>query len=373
MKTEEALIYLVSCAVNRVTPDAAAVSSADLEALFVFSCGHQLAALCASALRDAGINDSRFSQEWAKQLWLNRNVRMQRLEVLKRLEEAGIWYMPMKGVILQDSYPQAGLRQMSDNDILFDSDRAEDVREIMESLGFTTEIYDSEHRDTYIKEPAYYFEMHRVFFADDVPYEAFLTYYSGIRDRMLKDEGNRFGYHLSHEDFYIYMIAHEYKHYMWGGTGLRSLLDVYVYLRKHAGTLDMDYISGEMKKLGIADFEEKNRRLALKVFSPEFFSAEKISAADDVLNALTAQEREMLGYFITSGAYGTYEHTISNAVESMGKFRYVLQRIFIPLRLVEKYYPFFYRHKMLLPLLPLYRLVKRREGARNEIRVLRKL
>ena len=28
------------------------------------------------------------------------------------------------------------------------------------------------------------------------------------------------------------MIVHEYKHYSGGGTGLRSLLDTYVYLRK---------------------------------------------------------------------------------------------------------------------------------------------
>ena len=369
MKTEEALIYLVSCAVNRITPDSGLVRSFDREALFSLAFEHQLTVLCASALRDAGEKDPRFNQEWINELWLNRNFRMQRLELLKRLEDAGIWYMPMKGVILQDCYPQAGMRQMCDNDILFDPFRAEDVREIMESIGFKPQKTDFHHHENFIKPPAYKFEMHYTLFAADFPYKKVLNYYSNIKDRMIRDEGSNYGYHLSLEDFYIYMIAHEYKHYMWGGTGLRSLLDVYVYLQHHAGRLDMVYITGEMKKLGIAEFEEKNRGLAFRVFSPEAAAEENGWAFE----RLSPKEQEMLSYFIRSGAYGIYEHTISNGVESLGMFRYILQRIFIPLRLVKKCYPFFYRHKVLLPFLPVYRLVKRREGARNEIKVLRKL
>lgn len=46
----------------------------------------------------------------------------------------------------------------------------------------------------------------------------------------------------------IYMIAHEYKHFSKGGTGLRSLLDTYVFLRHCDETLDKEYVESELKK-----------------------------------------------------------------------------------------------------------------------------
>ena len=64
--------------------------------------------------------------------------------------------------------------------------------------------------------------------------------------------GDGFEKHLSQEDFYLYVTSHEYKHYSAGGTGLRSVLDTYVYLQKAAP--DMDYVTAEAEKLGMAEF-----------------------------------------------------------------------------------------------------------------------
>ncbi|HAM14311.1 MAG TPA: hypothetical protein DCP91_00300, partial [Eggerthellaceae bacterium] len=50
------------------------------------------------------------------------------------------------------------------------------------------------------------------------------------------------------------------------GTGLRSLLDVYVWVRAKGGTLDWDRVSGELAKMGLAEFEARNRRLAMRLF-----------------------------------------------------------------------------------------------------------
>ena len=72
---------------------------------------------------------------------------------------------------------------------------------------------------------------------------------SGLQ--LLKEEGNRFGYRFSDEDFYLFLTAHEYKHYSWGGTGLRSLMDVYVYLKNLEGRLDWNYIKEEIRPASI--------------------------------------------------------------------------------------------------------------------------
>ena len=360
MDIKKTLIYLASCAVNREIPAAEVLEKTDYEVLCRYAGFHQMAGLIGAVLRTAGIRQTSFEQERVTAIWKERVFDTEKEKLLSRMEEAGIWYMPVKGTVLKQYYPQMGMRQMSDIDILFDKEKAADVRGIMTSLGYETVIYDEGHRDDYRKPAAAHFEMHRVLFTDDNTHKKIVSYYRDLNRLLQGDVGSRYGYHLSNEDFYIYMIAHEYCHYSWGGTGIRSLLDVYVFLKRFSEKLDWAYIKKEVRKLGISDFESENRQLADKIFS-------KGSLED-----LDQEEQNMLQYFLSSGMYGTCDHTIQNEVKRVGKFRYVLRRIFLPLEQVRRYYPFFYRHKLLLPLLPFYRLVKRRDGMSRELKVLRK-
>ena len=150
---------------------------------------------------------------------------MERAAILEKLEEAGIWYMPLKGSVLKDLYPRYGMRQMADNDILIDASRAEDVKSIMQSLGFTTECFGMSNHDIYHKPPVSNFEIHTALFGLSHE-EKIYVYYRDVNSRLIKDEGKRCGWHFTPEDFYVYITAHEYKHFSGGGTGLRSFLDV---------------------------------------------------------------------------------------------------------------------------------------------------
>ncbi len=264
--------------------------------------------------------------------------------------------MSLKGVILKDYYPQVGMRQMSDNDILFDAVRADDVKTIMENLGFSTVHFGIGHQDDYQKPPVSHFEMHRMLFAPTAD-ERLYKYYQTVKDRLEKDENNEYGYHFKNEDFYIYMIAHEYKHYYWGGTGIRSLVDTYVFLQKIRDSLDWEYINQECRKLGIEDFEEKNRKLAFAVFST------------GNTWMLSENQEEMLAYFLRSGTYGTKENIILNGVKRKGRLKYIWSRIFPPISVIKNHYPFFYEHKILLPFLPIYRMIKRWDSAKLEISI----
>ena len=357
-KTSEVLIYLASCMVNQEEADPQIIASVDLSELYAMADAHRMTAITAFALESAGVRDGLFLQERSRAVSSEVNFDRERARILKEFEEKQIWYMPLKGTILKKFYPQTGMRQMSDNDILFDADKAKDVHEIMTSLGYETEIYDEGHRDDYTKLPMFHFEMHRVLFDEKTLPESLYRYYRDVGRLLIKDSGNNFGYHLSDEDFYLYMIAHEYKHFAWGGTGLRSLLDTYVYLKKHWGALDWEYITAESEKLGIAEFEKKNRTLALRVFHT------------GGIQKLSEKETELLDYFIESEAYGSMQHAIRNYSKRVGMFRYVMRRTFLPMEDVKKYYPFFCRHKLLLPILPIYRVIRRRHTVILEIRLL---
>ena len=336
------VIYLCASMVNGEEPDKERVASMDLERLYKAADRHLLTGIVGYALEAAGIYESVFVQAKAKAIRKVVLFDTERAKVLQALDEAGIWYMPMKGSVLKDLYPKIGMRQMADNDILYDASRSDDVRTIMEGLGFTTEEFGISHHDHYNKEPVCNFEMHRIMFTD-VTDVVFFRYYDNIKERLIKDPENACGYHFKAEDFYIYMIAHEYKHFSNSGTGLRSLLDTYVYLDQKGGELDLTYIERETQKLGIAEFEKNNRALATRLFSG---------------TPLTEQDEDMLGYVLSSGTYGTMTNYVRNQITKKGRLGYLLSRTFPPYRSMKTLYPILESLPFLLPICWVLRLVK---------------
>jgi hypothetical protein len=87
------------------------------------------------------------------------------------------------------------------------------------------------------------------------------------------------------------------------------------------------------------------RTLALALFSDEALSDADARAMDE---------------FALAGTYGTVERDVGDRVESFGgglrgRVVYVWTRLFPPIDAVEDGYPFFARHRLLLPVLYVYR------------------
>ena len=339
------LIYLSSCAIHGTIPEKERAEQMDLDQLYKAADYHMMTAIAAMALERAGVKNDAFTQATGKAIRNAALFDIERAAVQEKLEEAGIWYMPLKGAVLKDLYPAVGMRQMSDVDILIDETRVKDVRKIMEELGFKHAHRNPIH-DDYHKLPVCNFEMHyRLFSSRSDP---FYSYYKGIDDKLIKDENKNSGYHFCFEDFYIYMIAHEYSHYLSRGTGLRPILDVFVFCEKYSHHLDWAYIEEELNKLGIAQFERKQRSLAYHLFDGAVF---------------TEDLREMLEQAMSSGLYGPTSEYVNRRVEDLGggtvgKFRYLFKRIFIPMDTIRGCYPFFSRFPIFLPVFPVYRLIQ---------------
>ncbi len=336
----EQVIRLCACAVKGSAPDPQWVAELDLERLYGAARFHQLTAAVGMALEAAGCADERFQKAVAmaqrKIILLDRD----RAALLAELESAGIWYMPLKGVILKELYPRLGMREMADNDILFDAERARDVREIMKRLGFTVDSFGIDHHDVYSKPPVSHFEMHRKLI-HFVPNVHLTAYYKDVKDRLLKDRDNDFGYHFSDEDFYLFLVAHEYKHYNENGTGLRSLLDIYVFLRRRQP--DMEYVAREAEKMGIADFERKNRELALRLFDGQ---------------PLDAGQTEMLERIASDGTYGSVLRGIDRQLAEKGRLRYFFSRLTIPYEKMLEIFPILNKAPFLYPFFWFYRLLR---------------
>ncbi len=370
IKSAYDMLYLSACAVNGLKADDARVAEMELDKVYKTSAKHSLSALTAHALSRAG---AKIPSEWAeKQVkTLRKNILFdnEREKILCFMEENGIWHMPLKGIIIKDMYPVFGVREMADNDILYDKTRQKDVLAFMQANGYEAASIGKCHHDTYYKEPIYNFELHTVLFAPSNV--RFFEYYENVKERLLPDDGKTFAYHFSDEDFYIHITAHEYKHFSVSGTGLRSLLDRYVYISRKK-ELDFAYIEGECEKLGIADFERESRALCLKVFSQK------------ELPELDEKERDMLECYLLSTTYGTlekmYRHRLSangGVIDKKAKRRYFISRVFPDAEFYREYSPLAYKYKVLIPFVWFKRLVlaavKRRKNIKKEIEIVKNI
>ena len=334
--------YLVSCAVRGEIPDTGRVASMGLDAVYDISREHFLVSACATALESAGVTDERFVREWGKAVRRTALMDVERSRLFSLMDAAGVWHVPLKGCVLGGMYPAYGMRQMADNDVLFDASRAEEVRDMMVSLGFTCEHYGSSNHDVYFKEPVCNFELHRKLFSL-VSGERIYDYYADVERMLVPDGAGTYGMHLTDEDLYVYIVAHAKKHFSGAGIGLRILFDTYVYVRERGGMMDWDYVRAELTKLDLVEFEATCRDVATRLVDGEELSPEDLN---------------LLAYLADSGAYGTLSHQVANNVARQGRLKYLVRRLFKPYKLMRIHYPVLDRLPVLLPMCWVIRMAK---------------
>ena len=345
------MIYLLSCGANNRIPEQDYIKDLDMEHLFRLSRVHSLEALIGTTLKNAGVV---LPKEWNECiLKAIRKIMLfdaERAKLFSFMEQNAIWYLPLKGIVLKDYYPAIGMRQMSDNDILFDADFGDKVQKYMESQGYKSLSVGVGTHDVYEKEPVYNFELHRSLYTT-MDWNNWEAYYRDIKKKLIRNSDTSYGYHFTDEDFYVYIVVHAYKHYVRSGTGLRTLLDFYMYLKEKEQKLDFSYIEKECEHLGIEEFELQSRKLCKKVFQKS-----DLKSLNEFEDLLTVEEKEMLLYYLSSGVYGTLERGVRNSMKQFAKssgkkskFAYLLMRIFPGTEAFGRY-PIICKHKWLLPI-----------------------
>ncbi|MBP3729652.1 MAG: nucleotidyltransferase family protein [Lachnospiraceae bacterium] len=304
---------------------------------------HSLGALAAYGLEGLGLGTAKTEAKVAGALRRDYLFESEKNALTACLGEAGIWYLVLKGSVLKHYYPMSALREMSDIDILFEAEQAEKVKEIFLQRGYSIQQFGKDNVDVYYKKPVFNFEMHRSLFAEKEKTKLYSAYYRGVKERLIPGEkpGELV---FTPEDYYIFFIAHALKHYEnAGGTGLRTLVDLKLIRDHYQGQLNEAYLGRELEKLGCREFEAMLRNLTDKLLEPE-------------AEAMTREEEEQLMFIVSSGTYGSLDNLIGKQM-SKGRWHFAWRTLFPPMSSVRDYYPFFYRHKILLPLLPFWRLI----------------
>ena len=379
---------------------------------------HNLVSIMAQAMEKLGFeSDSDIWKRWLKEknqlIYKSVLMDVEREAIQDFFEENNIWYMLLKGMVIRKYYPAPELREMADNDILFDNKYSKEVYEFMTARGYKSDDYNKGYHDEYLKPPAYNFEMHRQLVSSKER-PKWYEYYKDVKSILINDANGKNQFYFSDNDFYVYFIVHTYKHFLNSGMGLRTVLDVYLYLNNLQDKLDFDYIEEQLKKLDAYDFEQTFRSLAFKMFGEkakegnvaadelqgsfddkeqdmlrESFDAKKqdklcgsfdAKEQDKWWNSFDAKEQEMLSYILDAGTYGNLENSVAHKMgytkgekkKASDKAKYIFRRLFPSMDTIEEFFPFFYKHKWAIPFLYIYRIGKipftRRKKVAGELR-----
>ena len=358
--------YLLACALNDAAPKKELIPEKDVDVLYRYAKHHSVGALVSLALEKVGMAPAESIAERNMAIRKTMLLDAGRAELFSRFRENGIRYMPLKGVIIKELYPSIGLRQMSDNDILIDPEYRERARDIMVELGYTVDHYMRNNHDVYTKAPVYNYEIHISLF-ELSNRKTFAEYFDDVFGAGVQDERDPYLYSMTDEYYYLYMKAHEYKHHTNGGTGIRSLLDTYVFLRAKESSLDRTHLEGELSKLEILDYERDTRALALKIFDTEFSERnlrEYLKNRKKPSDLLSDDERIFLDEFFLAGTYGTVFTMLKNSLDQVEKegdgrlvkLKYIFGKVFRNADFYKENYPFLYKTRILLPVAVLCRL-----------------
>ena len=388
-KTGEDMLYLITCALHSQTPDKDKVCGMDLAALYRYARRHTLAAITYDALELLGSSTgdgllalakdntvvsvlTKWKETRDKALRKNLMLDAARKKLFQYMDAEHIWYMPLKGAILKELYPRQEMRQMADNDILFDAEYEAAVKDYFVREGYEVISYAKGNHDVYEKEPVYNFEMHTSLFGE-AHNEVWAEYYKDIQSKLKKSD-NHFQYSFTDEDFYIYFIVHAFKHFDGCGTGIRYFVDSYVY--QNAKNLNWSYIERELDKLGVLAFEKTFRSISMKIFGK-----------GEAVSRLSEEEYSMLCDSMFAGTYGNLQSGIDKKLHKIQgnedriskntKVKYIIGRLFPPMSYYKAYYPFIYKTRIFIPFFVIFRMVRGvlRNGKKlmREVKVVLKL
>lgn len=266
-------------------------------------------------------------------------------QVYAELEKAKIPFVPLKGVVVKNLYPNPSLRTFTDVDI-FIGDKGEEVKTLMLSLGYEWRFEDNV--DAYTKKPSLHFEMHRELFMDD---KSFKWYFDEPFNRAVLSSGKEYQSEFSNEDMFIYILAHMYKHFTYGGCGLRMFMDLYV-MTKRCG-LDFGYIRSELEKIGLDGFLDTTLNVNAFLFDGAETTEDLLDIADYIFNNGTfgTEENKHMLYLVQD------TEDIANE-NSKSKIRYFAERWQLTWPKMKEQFPILRKLPFLLPFFYIFKLFR---------------
>ncbi len=267
-------------------------------------------------------------------------------EILSFAKDNNLYVVPLKGLRIKELYPHTHMRTMSDLDILFEIKDYALWQDYFKENGYEQEIeaHEGEAHHVFTLGDVHV-EFHQRLMGEELDWEG---YFNDIWGVIEKKDGIA-TYPISDE--YIFLLMHFYKHYYESGSGLRYIIDFYLYEKKYKDQFDYDYILNQLKKLDILCLQLGERAIT-SFFENVQRQIERFMLLDDIVIDKDGE------YIINSGVYGNLSQRINNGIKRKGRRAYFWSRIFPPKKVLASSYPVLKRHGWLYFACATHRLVK---------------
>lgn len=285
---------LISSVINNTEPPALP-ENMSIDSLYVYQLTQDVISISYAALArlDVALDLSEYIMDNKRCILREARFDIAGQELFKSLDNTGIPFLTLKGAILKNLYPMPYHRYFTDIDI-YVGDEFDKAEKVLLELGYE-KLVDTDHNDvSYVKKPSLHIELHKELFPDDYTFEG---YFDEPYKRTRIKEGYKYYHVFNDDDFFIHVLCHLYKHFTFGGCGLKMYLDIYVMLKKMS--LDMDYIRSELRSLRLEGFLNTTLKLTAFLFDGEKPDDELIEIAEYVFNNSTfgnADNRLVLDY-----------------------------------------------------------------------------
>ncbi len=321
------------------------IGNEEWKSVYRLSKSHDIAHLIADiAISNNLVADMEIAEKFKKQLVIAvyRYKRIQNeLETVKKVLDGGkIPFIPLKGSVIRDLYPQPWMRTSCDIDILVRESNFAKATEVMEANGYS-QLCQTAHDISFVGDSKVHVELHRTLIEEGTigKAERFLDH---VWDYAEPKDGS-YEYLLKDAMFYYYHLAHMAKHLEnGGGCGIRTFIDLWILNKQNKNNTDK---RNELLALGGLDkFAEAANELTRHWFE------------NGEISPITEQLEQ---FIITGGVYGTSENSIIMARgKNKSKFKYLLKRIWLPYSMLIGIYPNLRGKRILQPFYEVRRWAK---------------
>ncbi len=261
--------------------------------------------------------------------------------------EHKIDHLFLKGSRLKKIYPESHMRAMGDIDVLIHPEDLPKVHQVMDQHGINC-IGRSTAHDIFEMENKLKIEIHPTVYRDFNPkYESLLSdaweYAHHVEHHL---------YELSHEFELVYLLYHLAKHIRLSGVGIRSILDIGLYLRTYQHEINQTLLIEYLNQSNMYPFFQ-----SMIYLNHRYFSIESIESwitgyqmEEDFYEVITE-------YLAISGIHGKGNHfnpytsrMASSKLKHQHKMTFILSVIFPGLESVKGIYPFVRKCPILLPI-----------------------
>ncbi len=178
--------------------------------------------------------------------------------LLWQLERHRIYFMILEGQFLRELYPQKELRRMDRIRVWVSKGELHRIDSIMRSMDY--ELHENREDDgiLYYKIPGVY-----VAFYEKLRFvsKRMEKYFDSPVRMFSKVKGYRYLRSFDEEEAYLYMAGRAASEYALGRAGIRTVLDFWLYEKRHSEELDWSYINRVLKRKRLQEFSRHLLRL----------------------------------------------------------------------------------------------------------------